>query len=180
MPSPSLSGFEVRVVVGIADLAVSNNPGAILTTYSLGSCLGISIYDPVARAGGLLHLMLPDSNIDPAKAALQPAMFADTGIPLLFREAYQLRAQKHRVIICIAGGAQVMDTSGFFNIGKRNYEAVKQVFQQHGLRIQAEQVGGLVSRSMFLHLGTGEVRLKVSGQTDHQILCKSSMTTSIG
>jgi chemotaxis protein CheD len=76
------------------------------------------------------------------------------------------------MIICVAGGAQVMDTSGFFNIGKRNYEAIKQIFNQNGVRIHAEQVGGLVSRSMYLHLDTGEVRLKVSGQPNDFILCK--------
>jgi chemotaxis protein CheD len=173
MPAPTLAGFEVRVVVGIADLVVSNNPGAVLTTYSLGSCLGISIYDPVVRVGGLLHIMLPDSTIDSAKAMQKPAMFADTGVPTLFREAYQLQAQKHRMIICVAGGAQVMDTTGFFNIGKRNYEAISNLFRQHNLRIQAEAVGGLVSRSMFLNLSTGEVKLKISGQPTDCVLWKS-------
>ncbi len=103
----------------------------------------------------------------------KPAMFADTGVPTLFREAYQLQAQKHRMIICVAGGAQVMDTTGFFNIGKRNYEAISNLFRQHNLRIQAEAVGGLVSRSMFLNLATGEVKLKISGQPTDCVLWKS-------
>lgn len=177
MPPPVLRGFEHKVVVGIADLAVSNNPSVILSTYSLGSCIGISIYDPVVRVGGLLHVMLPDSTIEPNKAASQPAMFMDTGIPALFRAAYELGAEKYRVIISAAGGAQVMDTSGFFNIGKRNYDTLSQILRQHSLKLQAEQIGGLVSRSMFLHLGTGEVRLKVSGQQNEMVLCKSSTTT---
>lgn len=177
MPPPVLRGFEHKVVVGIADLAVSNNPSVILSTYSLGSCIGISIYDPVVRVGGLLHVMLPDSTIEPNKAASQPAMFMDTGIPALFRAAYELGAEKYRVIISAAGGAQVMDTSGFFNIGKRNYDTLAQILRQHSLKMQAEQIGGLVSRSMFLHLGTGEVRLKVSGQQNEMVLCKSSTTT---
>jgi chemotaxis protein CheD len=172
MPSPTLTGFEHKVVVGIAEMAVSNNPNAVLTTYSLGSCLGISIYDPVVRVGGLLHIMLPDSSIDPAKAAAQPGMFADTGVPALFRSAYQLGADKHRVVISLAGGASIMDNSGFFNIGRRNYEAVSQLFQRHGLRVAAEQVGGLViNRTMHVSLATGEVRLKVSGQTQETVLC---------
>ena len=119
MASPSLAalaGFEQKVVVGVGDLAVSNNQAVVLATYSLGSCLGVTIYDPVMRVGGLLHFMLPDSSINPAKAAQQPAMFADTGIPALFRAAYQMKAGKHRVVLCVAGGAQVMDSGGFFNI----------------------------------------------------------------
>jgi len=170
MPSPSLAGFTQNVVVGIADLAVSNNPTVVLATYSLGSCIGVTIYDPVARVGGLVHVMLPDSGIDTAKAAAQPAMFMDTGIPALFRASYGLRAEKHRVQICVAGGAQVMDPSGFFSIGKRNYESLKARLAQHGLKIQAEQVGGLASRTMYLDLATGKVRLKVGGQSQEVIL----------
>ena len=174
MASPTIAGlFDQKVVVGIADLAVSNNPTLTLATYSLGSCLGISIFDPVAKVGGLLHVMLPESKIDPDKAQRQPAMFMDSGIPALFRAAYELKAEKHRVQICVAGGAQVMDSSGFFSIGKRNYEMLKAILNEHGLKIHAEQVGGMVSRSMYLNLATGEVWLKVSGQPEEVILCRN-------
>ncbi|MEK7678442.1 MAG: chemotaxis protein CheD [Verrucomicrobiota bacterium] len=175
MPSPSLAalaGFDQKVVVGVGDFAVSNNQTVVLTTYSLGSCIGVTLYDPVVRVGGLLHFMLPDSSTNPAKAAEQPAMFADTGIPALFRAAYQMRAEKHRAQICLAGGAQVMDSSGFFNIGARNYEGVATLLREHGLRIQAEQVGGMVSRTVMLNVRTGEVRLKVSGQAAEFVLCQ--------
>lgn len=170
MPSPTLTGFQQRIVVGIADLAVSNNQNATLTTYSLGSCLGVAVYDPVVRVGGMLHLMLPDSSIDPTKAAVKPAMFMDTGVPALFRAAYELRANKHRLQIYVAGGAQIMDNTGYFNIGKRNYEALTALLAKHNLRIQSEQVGGMVNRTMYLNVGTGEVSLKVSGQAGDGIL----------
>jgi chemotaxis protein CheD len=173
MASPAITGFQHKVVVGIADLAVSNNPNVILTTYSLGSCLGVVIYDPVAKVGGLLHAMLPDSTIDPGKAAKLPAMFIDTGIPSLFRAAYELRAEKHRVHIYIVGGAQIMDNSGFFNIGRRNYEAASGIFSQHGLQVQAEEAGGMVNRTVYLDLSTGRVSLKVSGKAEEFVLCKS-------
>ncbi len=177
MAAPSLTGFSQKVIVGIAEMAASNNQNVTLTTYSLGSCLGIAIYDPVVKAGGLLHIMLPDSTIDSVKAAKQPSMFVDTGVPALFRAAYQLRAEKHRMIICVAGGAQIMDSGGFFNIGSRNYDALGKLFAEHGLKIQAEQVGGMVNRTMHLNLATGEVRLKISGQAQETILCKNSTTT---
>jgi chemotaxis protein CheD len=161
--------------VGIAEMAVSNNPAATLTTYSLGSCLGIAIYDPVVHVGGLLHIMLPDSSIDAAKAAAKPGMFVDTGVPALFRASYQLGADKRRVQITVAGGAQILDSSGYFSIGKRNYESLTQLFTQHGLRIAASEIGGLVNRTMHLRLANGEVRLKVSGQTSETLmLCRTS------
>jgi chemotaxis protein CheD len=165
-----MMGFERKLVVGVGGLAVSNNQAVILTTYSLGSCLGVTIYDPVSRAGGMLHAMLPDSTINSAKANEQPAMFVDTGVGALFRAAYELKAEKHRVQICVAGGAQFLDKTGFFNIGQRNYACLTQLLGQHGLSIDAEDVGGLVSRTLNLHLSTGEVRLKSSGQNEETIL----------
>ncbi|MGZ3387730.1 MAG: chemotaxis protein CheD, partial [Isosphaeraceae bacterium] len=49
------------LVVGISDLKVSNNPADSMITYALGSCIAVAVYDPVAKVGGLLHFMLPDS-----------------------------------------------------------------------------------------------------------------------
>jgi chemotaxis protein CheD len=154
----------------VGGLAVSNDQSTILTTYSLGSCLGVTIYDPVSRAGGLLHAMLPDSTINQAKAAAQPGMFVDTGISALFRAAYDLRADKYRMKICVAGGAQFLDKTGFFNIGLRNMAHLTELFKQHGLSISGQDVGGLVSRTIHLHLDSGEVRIKSSGHGEEQIL----------
>ncbi|MFO1497059.1 MAG: chemotaxis protein CheD [Verrucomicrobiota bacterium] len=162
---------EDRVIVGIAELAVSSNPQVTLMTYSLGSCLGVAIYDPAVRVGGLLHLMLPDSKIDPVKGAARPGMFVDTGIPALFRGAYNLGADKRRLLIYVAGGAQVMDDSGYFSIGKRNYEALTALLNRHGLRICAEQVGGFKNRTLCLNLRSGDVSLRISGQTKEVPLC---------
>ena len=99
----------MKVIVGISDMKVSNDPNATLVTYSLGSCIGISIYDPVVKVGGLLHYMLPESSIDGAKAEKNPYMFADTGIPNLFKESYRFGAKKQRMRVIVAGGAQILD-----------------------------------------------------------------------
>ena len=107
-------------VVGIADSRVSADPGVTLVTYSLGSCIGLSIWDPQVRVGGLLHYMLPDSALSLEKAKANPDMFANTGIPNLFRSAFKLGAVKKRLIVKIAGGSQLLDDNGTFNIGKRN------------------------------------------------------------
>ena len=180
MPSlTSIPGCEHKVVVGIAELAVSNNPNVVLTTYSLGSCLGLTLYDPVAHAGGLLHILLPDSTIDRAKAAATPGMFVVTGVPELSGACYQLGAVKQRMLITVAGGAQIMDEGGYFNIGRRNYDALANLLNQHALRIAAEQIGGTVNRTVHLSLSTGEVRLKVSGQAkETTLLCGNSTNTS--
>jgi chemotaxis protein CheD len=171
VPSPTQIGFEHRVVVGLAELVVSNNPNAVLTTYSLGSCLGVVMYDPVARVGGLLHAMLPDSGIDPVKAEAFPGMFIDTGLPALLRGALQLRAEKRRLKIYAIGGAQIMDDNNVFNIGGRNCQAFEEFLRKEDLKVDAQQLGGHANRTVYFCVGTGQVRLKVSGIPNEVMLC---------
>lgn len=154
----------MKIIVGVADFKVSNDPGASIITYSLGSCVAVTIYDPVARVGGVLHFMLPESQISPGKAAVNPAMFADTGIPLIFHEAYRLGAVKGRIVVKAAGGAQVLDPAGMFNIGKRNILAMRKIFWQNGVTLGATDMGGAANRTLSLDVGTGQVTLKTSGQ----------------
>jgi len=159
-------------MVGMADLMVSQNQSMILCTFPLGSCLGIAIYDPVARLGGVLHSMLPDSSIDPQRAAARPGMFLDTGLALLLEHAGNLKSKKENLLIYVAGGSEIMDETACFNIGKRNYEVLTGLLAKQGLKIHAADVGGLTNRTMQLNLGTGEVRLKFSGQAKMKMLCK--------
>jgi chemotaxis protein CheD len=155
---------RTSLVVDIADLAVSKDPRAVLITYSLGSCIGVTLWDPVARVAGLLHYMLPESNISPEKAKTSPAMFCDTGVPRLFKAAYDLGAVKRRLVVKVAGGSQLLDEHGTFNIGKRNYLAIRKIFWKNGILIDAESVGGSVSRTVRIEVATGAVTVKTRGQ----------------
>ena len=154
----------MNIIVGVSDMKVSSNPDSVLITYSLGSCIGISIYDSVARVGGLLHFMLPESKLDEAKARKNPFMFADTGIPALFEAAYKRGAVKQRMKVVVVGGAQVLDQKGFLNIGKRNHMAVRKIFWKNKVMTDYEEVGGNVNRTIKLHIRDGEVWLKTSGR----------------
>ncbi|MBW2147230.1 MAG: chemotaxis protein CheD [Deltaproteobacteria bacterium] len=154
----------MMVTVGIADFKVRKDDNCTLVTYSLGSCIGVCVYDPVVKVGGILHYMLPESQMDPSKASKNPAMFADTGIPLLFKECYRYGAQKKRMIVKVAGGSQILDESGFFNIGKRNYAALRKIFWRNNVLIDFEDVGGTVSRTLYMDISTGVVRVKMSGK----------------
>ena len=144
-------------------MVVSNDASAELATYSLGSCLGIAIFDPVKKVGGLLHIMLPDSKIDPAKAANVPFMFVDTGVPRLFQAACNLGAERRRLVIKVAGGAQLLDEKGVFNIGERNTIALKNLLTRNGYTIQSGDFGGLSSRTLRMDLNTGNVTIKSPG-----------------
>jgi len=152
----------LNIVVGIADMKVCNDPDVTLVTHSLGSCIGLAVYDPAVRVGGILHYMLPESEMDPDKARKNPLMFADTGIPILFKSCYELGAVKGRMIVKVAGGSQVMDASGVFNIGKRNYAALRKIFWRNKVLVDAEDIGGMANRTMWLSIATGELSLKIS------------------
>jgi chemotaxis protein CheD len=156
-------------VVGVADMVLSNDSSAEIVTHSLGSCLGITIYDPVKKIGGLLHIMLPDSKIDAAKAVSAPYMFVDTGVPRLFHGAYHLGADRSRLIVKVAGGAQLLDQQGIFNIGVRNYDALEKLLAQNGLKTHATDVGGLSSRTVRLDLTNGNVTVKTPGGTPYPL-----------
>lgn len=157
------------ITVGVGECAVSARAEDTLVTYGLGSCIGVTIWDPELKVGGMLHFLLPDSQGDLAKAKEHPGLYADTGIPLLFRKAYQLGADKRRLVVRVAGGAHVLDGEGPLHIGKRNYLAMKKVFWKAGVMIHGREVGGAVSRTMRLEVGSGRVMLQQGGAEAREI-----------
>ncbi len=159
----------MKHIVGVADMKTSNQTTDSIVTYSLGSCIGLVVYDPFAKAGGILHYMLPDSSIDDTKAKTKPFMFADTGIPRLFKETYTLGAKKTRMKVFIAGGAEILDQQGFFNIGKRNYMALKKMLFRNNVLIEKQAVGGNVNRTVRLEIATGHIFVKTSGSPEERI-----------
>ena len=156
----------MKLVVGVADMRVSERPGDVLVTHGLGSCLGVTAYDAEARVGGMLHVMLPMSRVNPDKAAAAPCMFVDTGVPLLFRRLYAAGAVKSRLVVKVAGGAAIhAGAADRFAVGTRNYTILKKMFWKSGVLIDAEDVGGRAARTMFLEMGSGRVWLSIAGQS---------------
>jgi chemotaxis protein CheD len=155
----------LNIVVHVSDARVSARPEDVLVTYALGSCIGVTVYDPVARCGGMLHYQLPTSTMDAQRAAERPCMFADTGLQHLLAELAAAGAQKRRLEVKLAGGAEILDSQGVFSIGKRNHTAIRKLLWQHGLLLKAEQVGGTEPRTLYLHLANGATVVKTSGQT---------------
>jgi chemotaxis protein CheD len=165
--APSISAlFSQRVVIGVGDMAVSNNDMVTLSTYALGSCVGVIAYDPSTHAGGILHLMLPDSTISPDKAQKQPAMFADTGLPLLFKALLGVRAEKARMRIFLTGGASVLNGADPFKIGERNSIAVQKFLKTNGYNIVGQDVGGNINRTVHVAIASGLVTLKMPDRSE--------------
>ena len=156
------------IKVGMADYKVGRAP-ATLISYGLGSCIGVSLYDPVAKVGGLLHLMLPDSK--QSKASENPAKFADTGMPLLLKDVLALGASKTRLVAKMAGGAQMFafaKATDIMRVGARNAEAVKMHLKTMGIRLLAEDTGANYGRTVQINLENGvyTVKTMVKGEKD--------------
>lgn len=149
----------MRRVVGIGDLAVSGASADTIVTHALGSCIAVCIWDPVARVGGMLHFLLPDAAINPERARTQPATFANSGLPLLFEQAYALGLDKKRCRVRLAGGAEVagLASVGSLNVGKRNLLAARNVLWRNGLLIENEETGGRIARTVELSIGAGTI-----------------------
>jgi chemotaxis protein CheD len=153
----------VQYTVGISEMIVSNRPDDVLVTYSLGSCIGLALYDPAAQVGGMVHCMLPLSRIDPEKAAKTPGMFIDSGVVLLIQRVLDLGAQKRRLVAKVAGAAKLLDESGMFNIGERNYVVLRKILWKNNILIAAEETGGTIARTLYLYMDTGRTTIKSQG-----------------
>ena len=156
-----------QVSVGIADMKILRQEGTLIT-YALGSCIGITFYDPMIKLGALLQIMLPEAgatNVNPMK-------FADTGIQETLRKFYVFGGMKGRIVCKIAGGAKMFEMKGqggFGNIGERNIQSVKKILRQEGIRITGEDTGANYARTMLMDLSSGEVRIRTVGKSERII-----------
>jgi len=155
--------LKTRTIVHVSDAKVSNDPDDVLTTYSLGSCIAVCLYDPPTHIGGMLHYQLPDSKQDPERAKTKPLMFADTGMKILVDELASMGANKKRMQIKIAGGAAMDTGPKGFDIGKRNHLAIRKILWKNGMFIDAEDVGGNSPRNMYMNMADGAVTVRSSG-----------------
>ncbi|MBC7086467.1 MAG: chemotaxis protein CheD [Methanomethylovorans sp.] len=147
------------IVIGMADYAVTRSPEK-LTTLGLGSCVGIALYDPVTKIGGLIHIMLP--TIENARYTDNRAKFADSGISILIEEMIKTGAVRRRMVAKIAGGAKMFsfNNDANMNIGERNVLATKAVLEELKVPIIAEDVGKNYGRTVVLDTNTGDYYIK--------------------
>ena len=154
-----------RILVDLADIKVSDNKDGFISTMGLGSGVAVAIYDPQVRVGGMLHFLLPDSQLDRKRALDNPYIYADTGIPLLFRRAYKLGAEKERILCRLAGGGSVIDPDHLLEFGARNTERAIEILNKNGVQVKGQCLGGVQSMVLRLHLRDGRtVAVKSNGE----------------
>jgi len=145
--------------VKMADYKTAQTP-EILMTAGLGSCIGLCMYDPALKLGGMTHIMLPTTN---GAYPSNPAKYADTAVELLLQEILLLGAKHARLRAKIAGGAQMFSFPGKSNIlkiGERNAEAVEQELVKHKIPLLVADVGGNFGRTIHFDVGTGDLRVR--------------------
>ena len=154
----------MNLVVNVSDAKHSSSEEDVIITYSLGSCIGVTMYDPVRKVGGMLHFQLPTSTMDADRAAQNPCMFADSGVLHLLKQIEARGGDRKRLKVKIAGAAQMLADTASFSIGKRNHTAVRKVLWQHGLFLDGEDVGGKSPRTLYLRIADGDVTMKTQGE----------------
>jgi chemotaxis protein CheD len=146
--------------VGMGEIAVAASADAVISCIGLGSCIAICAQDKLSKVGGIVHVVLPHSN---GVTGGKPAKFADTAVPLLLDEMLRKGAARHRLLIKIAGGAQMTIAPGLrdtFKTGERNVAQIMALFEQQRINVTAADVGGHLGRTVKMYIGAGIVTVK--------------------
>ncbi len=152
------------VTVGIGEMKVGHSRTEVLVARSLGSCLGLALYDQEAQIGGLIHCMLPLAEIDPDQAEDKPGVFVDTGVEALLKEIHALGGQAGNLVARMAGAGLPLGGKGALGIGHRNELAMRRVLRENHIPLLGEDVGGLRSRSLYLYLKDGRTMVESHGK----------------
>jgi len=159
-----------RTSVGIGQLAISKDPQEILIAYGLGSCIGVSCYDPQSSVAGMAHILLPGAEGKRAETR-EPARFADTGIDLLVERLAAAGALPRRLVVKLAGGAAVLGPANAekFKIGERNAEAIRERLKRHGITPAAVDLGGTKGRTLEIHPATGKTYVRTAASPANEL-----------
>jgi chemotaxis protein CheD len=155
---------EQIAMIGIGEYRVGSFP---MMTIGLGSCIGLTMYDPNLNLGAMVHIMLPES----AGRTDRPGKYADTAVPLLVNELVALGCKNRSIVAKIAGGACMFEYFGTnLNIGERNAEKTRILLKEHHIQLAAEDIGGKVGRSVtFLPANGGKVSIRRADGTSGEI-----------
>ncbi len=149
----------MELVARLGEYIVSDREDDILRTFALASCVAVTVYNPVKRVAGMIHLVLPTplNNNDREE---RPGYFAETGIPLLISTmCTKYSCRKEDLHVQIYGGADSRFHNNIYNVGRRNIEVVKYMLHVLGLKIHKADLHGYESRTLVMDVKTGLVRV---------------------
>ncbi len=163
--------MQNNIVVGLGEIKISNNPNDVLVAYGLGSCLGIAFYDPVVHIAGMVHAVLPtcDMNVPRTDAC---SKYVCCGIDNLLHKIVDAGGQRNRLIIRMAGGANMLSATSFsdiMNIGQRNIESARQKLSELKFQIAGEEVGGNIGRTVRFYVVDGRMAIRMMGGKEREV-----------
>jgi len=147
-------------IVGIGELAISDNKNDIIKTFALASCVAVTVYCSKKNAAGMVHIALPSPSPSGNNGRTRSTYYAKTGVPLLInRMCAEFGCSKHELEIRLYGGADSIRNDDVFNIGRRNIEAVKKVLSSLNLKYHTAEVGGIISRTLEMDVASGKIKI---------------------
>ncbi len=153
------------VPVELASYAVTDDPRVHLVVRDVSASVVMTLYDPKRQVGAVLHYMLPTSDIARTQAENWPGMFADTGIPLVFKEAFKFGCIKSDLIVRIVGGGDVYGPDEICCIGRKNQDVLRRILFLANVPIMGEDLGGKDVRTVWLSVSTGRVYVTTPADT---------------
>lgn len=160
-----------NIVVGLGEIKISNQKDDILVAYGLGSCLGIAMYDPILKLAGMLHAVLPscEPTVSQGDAC---SKYVCCGIDRMLELLLKQGAQRNRIIVRMAGGANMLATSTFsdiMNIGQRNIESARNKLDELHFKIAGEEVGGNIGRTVRFYVAEGRMAIRMMGGKERDV-----------
>ncbi len=155
-----------QINVGVGELYASRDPADIIATHALGTCVAVILLDAQSRCAGLAHIALPESAINPEDARTRPARYADTSLPALLEAMARVgsHAPPQHLTVKLAGGANILQDGNPKHIGWRNVTTLRELLARRGMRVQAEDVGDIISRTVKIGVAGGCVTLNTPGR----------------
>lgn len=151
---------ENLIEVQMGKMEIAQAPCRLITR-GLGSCLGITFYDPYRKIGGMAHPMLPD--ITRAKVQTNPSRFVNSAITALLEGLEKKGCARMRFEAKLFGGAHMfsfINTDSALNVGQKNIEMAHEILKQMNIKVLSEEIGGTFGRTIELNLETGKVLVK--------------------
>ncbi len=148
-----------KITVSISDMKFANRPRHVLITHSLGSCLGVTAYDPYTRIGAMIHCLLPDGTLNPGKCKENPFMFVNSGVPEMVRRLLARNVKRENIIMKAAGCAHMMNIVNKFDTGQKNWAMLEHILTKNSFKLASSDIGGTIPRTMRLYIETGVVEV---------------------
>ncbi len=147
-------------IVGIGEYAISNNENDTIKTFALGSCVAVTVYSPLKNVAGMVHIVLPSSDLSSDDSNTRPCYYATTAVPFLINKiCSEFGCLKGGLKIELFGGAKSVRDNDVFKIGQRNIETVKKILNDLNLVYSATETGGTYSRTLEMDVATGKVKV---------------------